>query len=317
MAIRNQETSHVPSPVGQVGQWARQGIENFVAAQKILFDLTAQQNALVMGMLRERLTVPKFRPDDAAAGFVDKGVKNFATVGKILLELAADETALVVEGVKGLRLPGAATVANMVSHRVDTLIDMQKGLLDAAAEETHALAESYRAGKGFKGGAHVAELARRGIDGLVKSEKKFLDLAAHEMSLATKAGKDGAPTHRAKAATELAREGVDKYIEAQKKVLDVAIDELETTGKALGERAEALRKATRTSFAELTEKSVHNLVTAQKSLLDLAAKPSKASATEEPHKTLRPRQPKRKNAGPRVRVTEHEHPFRAAAPVSA
>jgi hypothetical protein len=312
MPIRNQETSHVPSPVGQVGQWARQGIESFVEAQKILFDLTAQQNALVMGMLRKRLTVPKFHPGDAAAGFVDKGVKNFATAGKILLELAADETALVLEGVKGLRLPGAATVANMVGHRVDTLIDLQKGLLDAAAEETHALAESYRAGKGFAGGAHVAELARRGIDGLVKSEKKFLDLAAHEMRLATKAGKDGAPAHRAKAATELARDGVDKYIEAQEKLLDLAIDQLETTGKAVGERAEAVGKAARTSFVELAEKSVHNLVTAQKSLLDLAAKPSKVSATEEPRKTPRPRQPKRKNAASRVRVPEHEHPSQAA-----
>jgi len=313
MAIRNQETSHVPSPVGQVGQWARQGIENFVAAQKILFDLTAQQNALVMGMLRERLTVPKFRPDDAAAGFVDKGVKNFATVGKILLELAADETALVVEGVKGLRLPGAATVANMVSHRVDTLIDMQKGLLDAAAEETHALADSYRGGKGFSGGDNVAELARRGIDGFVETEKKFLDQAAHEVSLLAKGSKEGAPTHKAKAATELAREGVDKYIEAQKNLLDLAIDQLETTGKAVGERAEAVRKAARTSLAEFSEKSVHNIVTAQKSLLDLAVKPKKASAMEEHHKTPRAGQPRRKN----VRVAEREHPFRAATPVSA
>jgi len=162
MPDKHPETSHVPSPAGQLGQWARQGIESFVAAQKILFDLTAQQNALVFGMLRDRLAEPKFHPGNAAAEFVDKGVENFAAVGRILLDLAHDETALMVEGVKaGLRVPIAGTVANVVRHRVDTLIDMQKGLLDAAAEQTHELAESYRAGKGFKGGAHVAELARR------------------------------------------------------------------------------------------------------------------------------------------------------------
>ena len=60
---------------------------------------------------------------------------------------------------------------------------MQKHLLDAAAEETHGVTESYREGQGLMAGAKVAELARRGIEAFVESEKKFLDLAAHELQI--------------------------------------------------------------------------------------------------------------------------------------
>ena len=44
---------------------------------------------------------------------------------------------------EGLRLPVAAGAAAEISrHRMDTLVGMQKHLLDAAAEQTHAMTES-------------------------------------------------------------------------------------------------------------------------------------------------------------------------------
>src|SRR5690242_3330472 len=38
-----------------IGEWIRQGTEGFIATQKILLDLAAQQNALALTILRERL----------------------------------------------------------------------------------------------------------------------------------------------------------------------------------------------------------------------------------------------------------------------
>jgi hypothetical protein len=76
---------------------------------------------------------------------------------------------------------------------------------------------------------------------------------------------------------------------------------LESTGKATGEGIEAARKEARTSWGELTQKSVHNIVTAQKSLMDLAVKPLRASATEEYRKTPRARARRKKQF-----VVEHE-----------
>jgi len=269
--------------------WARQGIESFVAAQKILLDLTAQQNALLIGMIRERLSEPGFQPGVALAKMADKGVENFTTAGKILLDFAAGETGLMVDGVKkGLRLPGPiAGVAEVFRHRVDTLIGLHKRLLDAAAEQTHAVTEAYRDGKGFKAVEGVVELTRRGIEDFVETEKEFLDLATEEVGTALKGGKETREpaVDRTKMVSKLAREGVEKYIEAQKKLLELAIHQFETMGEVV-ERPEPRKKA-HTSFAELTEKSVHNLVNAQKSLMDLAIKPIRKAAPPEARRVAR------------------------------
>jgi hypothetical protein len=169
---------------------------------------------------------------------------------------------------------------------------MQKRLLDAAAEQTHEMAESYREGKGLMGaGASVVELARRGIESFVETEKKFLDLAAHEVATATKGDGEGrkpAP-ERYKVLTGLAREGSEKYIEAQKKLVNLAIEQMESAGEMAEERAEAARTEVRTALGHLTEKSVRNFVTAQKSLMDLIGKPAKAAPAEKKRKPARVR----------------------------
>ena len=100
MAAKTKESGNAHSPASQLAGWARQGIDSFMAAQKILLDLTAQQNALVIGMLRENLSKPLFWPGDAIATIADKGVQNISAAGKILLDLAGDGTELVVDGVK-------------------------------------------------------------------------------------------------------------------------------------------------------------------------------------------------------------------------
>ena len=69
------EKAPASSPASHLAGWARQGVESFVAAQKILLDLAAQENALVFGMVRERLSKPAFRPDNTIAKMVDKGVE--------------------------------------------------------------------------------------------------------------------------------------------------------------------------------------------------------------------------------------------------
>jgi hypothetical protein len=288
MIAKGKKSPRASPPANPLMGWARQGIESFVAAQKIVLDLAGQENALLVGMVRENLGKPLSRPGATLAGLADMGVKNVTSAGKILLDLAAGETALAVDGVKeGLRLPvTAGAVAEVARHGVDTLVGMQKHLLDAAAEQTHAMAESYQEGKGLMAGAKVVELARRGIEAFVESEKKFLDLAAHEVSAATKGGKpNGKPRERMEVLTKLARQGAEKYIDAQKRLLELAIEELKAARKTKGERKLVERKALQRSWGELTEKGVKNLVAAEKSLLDLAIKPKKRMAGEETRKS--------------------------------
>jgi hypothetical protein len=176
-------------------------------------------------------------------------------------------------------------LAEVARHRVDTFIEMQKNLLDAAAEQAHAAAESYREGGKMMPAARLAEVARRGIEGFVHSEKKFLDLASEEVTAATKGDKrpHKPPRDRMEVLTKVAREGAQKCIETQKKLFELAIEQLEDTRKN-GHR-EAARKEVHASLGELTEKSMKNFVSAEKSLLDLAMKPVRGG--EEGGKTAR------------------------------
>jgi len=305
MVAQTKESSKAFSPVNQLANWARQGIESFVAAQRILFDLTAQQNALVMGMVRKGLHEPSLRPVDTFAKIADSSVEHVTAAGKILLDLAAGETALVADWAKeGSPLPSARALTEVVRHRVDTFVDMQKRLLDLAAEQTHAVAESYGKGELSKIGGSVAELATRAIESFVETEKKFLDLAAFDVVVANQVGKQGrtAARNQLKILTQLAREGVEKYIDAQQKLLNLAINQLESTGKSTGEHLEAVRKEVSTSWGELTQESIGNFVVAQKSLRDLAAKPLKAMAADKTRETS-PARAKGKKQAVRKRET--------------
>lgn len=307
MAAKTKHSTDGHSPTSKLAGWARQGIDSFMAAQKILLDLTAQQNALVIGMIRERMSEPGFWPGNAIFAIADKSIENFSAAGKILLDLAADGTELVFTGIKdSVPLPVVAgTMANLIRHRVATLIELEQRLLEVAAEQTHEAAETYREGKGLMAtGASAAELVRRSIENLVETEKKFLDLAIHEVS----ASKDHRPDHkqgadRYKTMTELVREGGEKYIDAQQKLLNLAVEQMGAAGKTASKRLESVRTGTRTSWGELSEKSVHNFATAQKSLMELVVKPEKAAATATPHE--RKRKPIH-HARPSATVEVHE-----------
>ncbi len=279
-----------PQPASSAGfltGWARQGVQSFMAAQKILMDLAAQENALLIGIVRERLSATKFRPGETMVGIAEKGLENLAAAGKILLDLASAETALAVDGVKeSLRLPApAGAMAEVVRHRIDTFIELQKNLLEATTEQAHAAADSYREGENLLAAANLAALTRRGIENFVETEKKFLELAAQEVTAAAKGEKrpPKAPKDRMEVLTKVAREGADKYFESQKKLLELAIENLEAAAKTAREPKEAAKEP---SWAELTEKTVKNFVTAEKSLLDIAMKPIKG---EDGHKASRSR----------------------------
>lgn len=296
MADKNKEAGNGFSPATQLVGWIRQGVGSFMAAQKILLDLAAQQNALVIGMLRERLSDPP-SPGLMLAEIADKGVENLTAAGNILLELASSETELVMDGMKEmLPLPDpAGRMANVLRHRLITLLDLHKRFLQAAAEHTHEAAESYRNGKGLiPTGAHAVELARHGIEDLVENEKKFLDLVSDELNAVMKGeAEDRKPAReRYKVLAHMAREAGEKYIDAQKKLLQMTVNEMENAGKTVSHRLDSARKEARTSLGELTDKSVQNFSTARKSLVQLVAPPKEKAASsskERPRKAARVR----------------------------
>lgn len=263
--------------------WGRQGAESLVAALKIVTDLTAQEVALVVGMLRERVSL---RPAASTVEMAGRMVSGLADAGKVLLDLTAGESAVIAEGLKdGLRLrPGVAAMVDLVPRGVETFIEMQKGFLDSIRTQSQEVAEAYASGEPLTVASRLAGMTRERVESFIQTQTKFLDLVTEQVNLATTGGGTGktpAPPDRAEVLARLAREGMGKFIEAQKQLVDLAVEQLESTAHET--RA---KTAVRTSLAELTRRSVETFATAQKSLLSLVVIPETEGV--EPPRTARP-----------------------------
>ena len=68
------KSTATPSLAATLAHWARQGMESFVATQKILLDLTAQQNSLALGFVRERVNFSPLRPLTAMVDLAGQGM---------------------------------------------------------------------------------------------------------------------------------------------------------------------------------------------------------------------------------------------------
>lgn len=282
-------TAQIREITARPAGWARQGLETLAAAVKIVSDLTAQELALGIGMIRERATT---RPAPGLAELAGRTITAIIDAEKLMLDLAAGESTLIADGLKeGVPLrPSAAAIVDLVPRGIEAFAEVQSHFLDTAVEEIHGLVESYTDGKPLMAGTRLANLTRTELECFIDIQKKLLDQFAEQVTIATgnsKPAPKAAAPDRPNIAIHVTRDALDKLIEAQKKLLHMAIAQFEA-----GLPKERPQKVT--SFAELTQKSVKNITTAQKSLLDLAAKPLRAAASAEPAAPRAPRRPRRK-----------------------
>lgn len=262
---------------------ARQGTESLAAALRIMSDLTAQEVALMIGMVRERASL---KPAVSIAG---KVVTGFTEGGKILLDLAAGESEVMADGFKeAFRLPvRIGDMVDLFPLGLGTLTEMHKRMLDAVAEQTKGFVDSYMEGRKLMAGERLVKLAQQSLESFIESQKTFLDQIAEQVAIATSSGHPAKPHQdRAKALIQMSRESIDKFMAAQKQVAELIMDQVEDVEKM---RAES---TPRTSVAELTRKSVQNFTSAQKSLLDLALKPLPEASTPKPRAAARRPAPK-------------------------
>lgn len=273
------------------GRWARQGFESLAAAVKIVSDLTAQELALGIGMIRERVST---RPGGTIVAMGGRAINAVIDAEKIVLDLAAEETTLAVEAVKeGFRLrPSIAAMADLIPKSVETFVGMGKSFLTDTAERTQEVTEAYTGGKPLMIADKVASFTKQRIECFVDAQKQMLDHVAEQVTLATEGGTEPEkpPRERIQVFISSTREGVDKFIDAERKIVHLALSNVEAKPRE--------RKASpRTSFAELTQKSVQNITTAEKSLLDLAIKPIRGNhPATAPEEKAAPRRPRRKKA---------------------
>lgn len=263
---------------GLFGEWIRQGAEGFIATQKILLDLAAQQNALALTIFRDRLGMFNLTPSNKLVELAAKGLENFMEANKVLLDLAARQNAIVAEGLKpGLAGTPVEGMAEIVRQGVDNLIAAQKRFIDLAEAETKSAVAEYKRDHKVSP-AHLTELARDGMKNFLDSQKKFIDIVEHQMSGKKEPAKPGKPADL----YELAKAGIDTFVDAQKHLLDLASNQIDVNVKFVREAITGGMGAKQepTSLTELMRKSTDSFVAAQKALVELASKPRKTDGAQ-------------------------------------
>jgi hypothetical protein len=256
--------------------WVQQGVQSFLATQRILLDMAMRQNASVMQALRQQLSNPQHSPVSLLTEMAGEGVSNFIEAQKVLLDLAQQQNSIVMNGVKERigTSPAAIAMTDLLRRSVDTFIDMQHEFLKIASKQTHGWMHAAKAGKPYQG-EELVEFAREGMENFVKAQKKFLDVISEETAKATgsKRIQEGARKIKKTELTELAHKASTAFIDAQKKLFDVAGRQMNTNVKVMGQTTELLKPFPFVPLAELTREGVKSYVEAQKALMEVMFKP--------------------------------------------
>ena len=272
------------SITGMIGEWIRQGTDGFIATQKILLDLAAQQNALALTVLRERLG---FAPagSKTLADFTSTGIKNMKNLmeaERVILDIVARQSSIVSEGfmpaVKGTAAEGLAEV---VRQGMDNFVGAQKQFIDILEAQAEGAMTDFGEGKRFDTG-RLSEFARDGMRNFLQSQKRFLDIVEEQLTVSKQPAGEGAENGQQSVDIfETAKKSVNAFIDAQQRLLDLASQQIDIDVKFAREMFNVEARPS-TTLADLAKKSVDSFVAAQKALAELAAKPRKVEPAEEP-----------------------------------
>lgn len=209
-----------------------------------------------------------------------EGTSTFIEAQRILLNLIQQENELLMDGVKariGVSAPMVA-MTDLARRSIDTLIDMQHGMLTTTSKQTLHWLESVQAGKGYQS-AQVAGLAREAMENFVHAHKKFLDVLTQETMKATSGKTEHAPIQK-KELSKLAREAAALFIDAQKKVLDVIGQQMNVNMNAATRAAETLSPARFAPVVQIPAKAVKTFFDGEKALLQSVIEAQKKKGGE-------------------------------------
>lgn len=195
-----------------------------------------------------------------------EGTSTFIEAQRIFLNLIQQENELLMDGVKeriGVSAPLVA-MTDLARRSIDTLIDMQHGMLTTTSKQTLHWLEAIQAGKGYQS-TQVVELAREALENFVHAHQKFLDVLTQETMRAT-SGKTERPPVQKKELSKLAREAGALFIDAQKKVLDVIGQQMNVNMDAATRAVETLSPARFAPVVQIPAKAVKTFFDGEKAV---------------------------------------------------
>jgi hypothetical protein len=253
--------------------WTQQGIDSFLATQRILADFATRKSAGAIKSLREGMSDPEHSPAAILTELAIEGTANLTEAQKVLLNLVEQENGIVMGAVEE-RVEGygtAASVANRLRRGIDTLVQMQQDFLKIASKQVQERLKKTKAAEAPNADGLI-EAARDAMEHFVRAQKKLLDVIVEDGSK-PKGGK----ADESKKKTEIsgiAREAASSFIDAQKNLLDLAGQQVNVNMQVAGRLAEMVNLLRLNPLPAITGDSVKSFVEAEKAVLDSIIKPS-------------------------------------------
>lgn len=209
--------------MAMLAELARDGMVNFIEAQKVVLSLAQKQSDLVMNGVKERVDSPAVA---AMTDLVRRSVGTFVDMQHQFLNIAGKHSKGWLAAMKAGKMYSGADMKELSREAIETFMEAQKMFLDVVAEETanamngkHAMPK-----KGKK--TELTELAQEATECFIEAQKQLLDVASKQMNsnfhVAGKAMGMVRPVSF-EHLTEMTREVVKSYVEAQKALLDVVV----------------------------------------------------------------------------------------------
>jgi hypothetical protein len=190
MHFLRQQLSHPHhSPRAVLTEMAGESMTNFIEAQKVLLDLSKQQNEILMTAVKERIGEgPEGR---ATADLLRRSVDTFIHMQEEYLKIAGKQTHIWVEAARtGKPLPGRAPLVALAREGMENFAKVQKQFLDVIAEETAKVIGSKRTAIKKIKKTELSKLARQAAELFINTQEKMVEVAGKQMNTNVKtAGK--------------------------------------------------------------------------------------------------------------------------------
>jgi len=251
--------------------WTQQGIDSFLATQRILADFATSKSAGALKSLQEGISDIEGSPVAILTELAAEGTASFTEAQRVLLTLAEQESGIAMDGIEQT-VAGSAmavSVTKRIRSSINALLQMQQEFLTLASKHAQEGLKNSKAGK-MPDGSCMVGAARDAMENFVRTQKKLLDVVVEE---------EAKPRGEKKKAelSALAREAASSFIDAQKSLLDLAGQQVNVGLQATTRVAEMTKMFRLNPFPTITGDGVKSFVDAEKAVLDSLIRPTKGA----------------------------------------
>ena len=215
------------------------------------------------------------------SGWMQQGVDSFFATQRILLDLAMRQNASVMHALRQqLSDPHHSPTAlfgEIAGEGMDNFLEGQNVLFDLGKQQNEILMTGVKERVGdWPAAQAMTEQLRRTENTFIHTQQEFLKIAGKQSHRFVEAAKTGKP-YQPEQLVDLAREGLENFVKAQKQFLDFIADEVsKATGSkhAIGEK-----KLKKTELSQLPHQATESFIEAQKKLMNVFGKQTKASVS--------------------------------------